>query len=108
MVLSAALDNGYIFISLVAILTSVISAVYYLNLIKEIFFFKGYIHLFSIYKKYFHLRVNHQLNQPEVNYGSTPTLHKTGGESISISSPFSITITIITLAILLFIFMNKE
>jgi NADH:ubiquinone oxidoreductase subunit 2 (subunit N) len=38
MVLSAALDNGYIFISLVAILTSVIGAVYYLNIIKEIFF----------------------------------------------------------------------
>jgi NADH-ubiquinone oxidoreductase chain 2 len=38
MVLSAALDNGYIFISLIAILTSVIGAVYYLNLIKEIFF----------------------------------------------------------------------
>ena len=39
MVLSAALDNGYIFISLVAILASVIGAVYYLNIIKEIFFF---------------------------------------------------------------------
>ena len=40
MVLSAALDNGYIFLSLVAILTSVIGAVYYLNIIKEIFFYK--------------------------------------------------------------------
>ena len=39
MVLSAALDNGYIFISLIAILTSVIGAVYYLNVIKEIFFY---------------------------------------------------------------------
>lgn len=39
MVLSAALDNGYVFISFVAILTSVIGAVYYLSLIKEIFFF---------------------------------------------------------------------
>ena len=39
MVLSAALDNGFIFLSLVAILTSVIGAVYYLNMIKEIFFF---------------------------------------------------------------------
>ena len=38
MVLSAALDNGYIFLSLIAILTSVIGAVYYLNVIKEIFF----------------------------------------------------------------------
>src|SRR5690606_22140142 len=34
-VLSAALDSGYIFLSLVAIITSVIGAVYYLNVIKE-------------------------------------------------------------------------
>jgi NADH-ubiquinone oxidoreductase chain 2 len=40
MVLSAALDNGYVFLTLVAILTSVISAVYYLNIIKEVFFDK--------------------------------------------------------------------
>jgi NADH-ubiquinone oxidoreductase chain 2 len=33
MVLSAALDNGYIFLSLIAILTSVIGAGYYLNII---------------------------------------------------------------------------
>ena len=39
MVLSAALDNGYIFLTLVAILTSVIGAVYYLNIVKEIFFY---------------------------------------------------------------------
>jgi NADH-ubiquinone oxidoreductase chain 2 len=40
MVLSAALDSGYVFLALIAILTSVISAVYYLNIIKEIFFDK--------------------------------------------------------------------
>ena len=40
MVLSAALDNGFIFMALIAILTSVISAVYYLNVIKQIFFDK--------------------------------------------------------------------
>jgi NADH-ubiquinone oxidoreductase chain 2 len=37
-VLIAALAEGYIFLSLVAILTSVIGGVYYLVLIKEIFF----------------------------------------------------------------------
>ena len=41
MVLSAALDNGFVFMALVAILTSVIAAVYYLNVIKQIFFFKN-------------------------------------------------------------------
>jgi NADH-ubiquinone oxidoreductase chain 2 len=40
MILSAAIDNGYIFMALVAILTSVISAVYYLAIIKQIFFDK--------------------------------------------------------------------
>lgn len=40
MVLSAALDSGYVFLVLIAILTSVISAVYYLNIIKEVFFYK--------------------------------------------------------------------
>lgn len=38
MVLSAALDSGFVFLALVAILTSVISAVYYLGVIKQIFF----------------------------------------------------------------------
>jgi len=41
MILSAAIDNGYIFMALVAILTSVISAVYYLAIIKEMFFEKS-------------------------------------------------------------------
>ena len=38
MVLSAALDSGYVFLAIVAILTSVVSAVYYLGVIKQIFF----------------------------------------------------------------------
>lgn len=45
MVLSAALDKGYIFITFIAILTSTISAVYYLNIVNKIFFSKSdYIH----------------------------------------------------------------
>jgi NADH-ubiquinone oxidoreductase chain 2 len=38
MVISAALDKGLLFLSLVAILTSVIGAIYYLSIIKEMFF----------------------------------------------------------------------
>jgi NADH-ubiquinone oxidoreductase chain 2 len=41
MILSAALDNGYIFMSLIAIITSVIGAAYYLNLVKQVFFYKS-------------------------------------------------------------------
>jgi len=40
MILSAALDSGYVFMTLLAILTSVVGAAYYLNLIKQIFFYK--------------------------------------------------------------------
>ena len=39
MILSAALDSGYVFMALIAILTSVVAAAYYLNLKKNIFFF---------------------------------------------------------------------
>jgi NADH-ubiquinone oxidoreductase chain 2 len=41
MVLSSALDNGDIFMCLIAILTSVISAVYYLYIVKHMFFEKS-------------------------------------------------------------------
>ena len=40
MVLSSALDNGYVFMALIAILTSVVSAYYYLAIVKQIFFHK--------------------------------------------------------------------
>ena len=53
MILSAALDAGYSFLALVAILTSVIGAAYYLNLIKELFFYRNnYRNNPSIDKKY--------------------------------------------------------
>src|ERR1700753_95299 len=41
MVLSAALDKGLYFITLIAILTSVIGGIYYLTIIKEMFFSKS-------------------------------------------------------------------
>lgn len=102
MVLSAALDNGYIFLSLVAILTSVIGAVYYLNIIKEIFFYSP------------EYKVNPLLKNLNIN-GSIYNKHNVLIKSITfkynnivMSSPMAITISIITLVILLFIFMNKE
>jgi NADH-ubiquinone oxidoreductase chain 2 len=39
-ILSIALDNGYVFFALIAILINVISVVYYLNIIKQVFFDK--------------------------------------------------------------------
>jgi NADH-ubiquinone oxidoreductase chain 2 len=38
MILSAALQDGFIFMALIAVLTSVISAVYYLYIVKIMFF----------------------------------------------------------------------
>jgi NADH-ubiquinone oxidoreductase chain 2 len=95
MVLSAALDQGYFFLVLIAILTSVISAVYYLTLIKEMFFYS------SEYK------VNTFILSKLPKFTSN-NLEKTGSHNIIISSPFAFTISIITLIILLFIFVNKE
>jgi NADH-ubiquinone oxidoreductase chain 2 len=102
MVLSAALDKGYIFLSLIAIITSVIGAVYYLNIVKEIFFYSP---------KY---KINPLLQNLILNgniYDSNNNLIKSitfNYKNITISSPMSITISIITLIILLFIFINKE
>lgn len=99
MVLSAALDKGYIFLSLIAILTSVVGGVYYLNIIKEIFFFSS---------KY---EINPALKDLNFNgniLGVNSKLVKFNYKNITISSPMAITISIITLIILLFIFMNKE
>ncbi len=97
MVLSAALDSGYIFLTLVAILTSVISAVYYLNIIKQIFFDEcEYI-------------VNPELDKLNM-YGS---ILKKGlfiekltfnSSNIVLSSYLTISISILTLIMLLFIF----
>jgi NADH-ubiquinone oxidoreductase chain 2 len=100
MVLSAALDSGYIFLTLVAILTSVIGAVYYLNVIKEIFFYAPEYKLNSI------LRNNtiNLLTPGNNNYQNLEFKYN----NITMSSTVSITISIITLVIMLFILMNKE
>ena len=84
-VLSAALNSGYVFLSLTAILTSVISAGYYLGVIKQIIFSK---HEYKLSK--------------ELKDAS----FKEDGQ-IRLSSSLTITISILTLALLLFIFTPK-
>jgi NADH-ubiquinone oxidoreductase chain 2 len=106
MVLSAAIDSGYIFMSLVAILTSVISAVYYLAIIKQMFFDKPEITIknswmsgkkASIMKKLFAEKRWNVFNEVIVL-----------GKNIVISSSLSLPVSIITLIISLFIFMPQE
>jgi len=102
MVLSAALDKGYIFLSLIAIITSVIGAVYYLNIIKEIFFYSPKYKINPLLQN---LILNGNIYDSKNNLIKSITFNY---KNITISSPMSITISIITLIILLFIFINKE
>lgn len=78
MVLSSALDNGFIFLVLISVITSVIGAVYYLGIIKTMFFDKSE-----------HKKSNLNLN-------------------ITLSGGLSISISIITLLILIFILTANE
>jgi NADH-ubiquinone oxidoreductase chain 2 len=101
MILSAAIDNGYIFMSLIAILTSVISAVYYLAIIKQIFFEKP----------------DYVLNTELGNFNADGIITEKNIiiEKVSIkinnivlSSSLSLSISIITLIITLFMFIPEE
>jgi NADH-ubiquinone oxidoreductase chain 2 len=96
MVLSAAIDNGFIFITLIAILTSVIGAVYYLGIIKQVFFDKS-----------------------DYEFKITSTKYVTENKSVNLfifrdndifklSSYLTFTVSILTLTITLFIFMPQE
>jgi len=101
MILSAAIGNGYIFMSLVAILTSVISAVYYLAIIKQIFFDKN------------DYTLNDELHDFTADGLITEkdTIIKKVNiqiQNIVISSSLSLSISVITLVITLFIFIPEE
>jgi NADH-ubiquinone oxidoreductase chain 2 len=98
MILSAALDNGYIFITLVAILTSVISAVYYLVVVKSIFFEKNDKKINPKFNKLNDLiYINDKKSVINISY-----------KNIVVSSSLSNIISIFTLIILLFILVPKE
>jgi NADH-ubiquinone oxidoreductase chain 2 len=101
MVLSAALDSGYVFLTLVGILTSVISAVYYLNIVKQVFFDKP----------------EYKINPEIENINLHGSIIKNNLlikkltfklNNIVLSSSLTITISILTLIIVLFIFTPQE
>ena len=108
MILSAALDNGYIFMALVAIITSVIGAGYYLNLIKQIFFYKenyeinpsiNNIGLVGYITPYYSFDKNVNSNKEYISFKP---------KNISINSAVSSSISVITLLLILFIYMPEE
>ena len=101
MVLSAALNSGYIFLTLVAILTSVISAVYYLNVVKQIFFDKfKYILNPGLLNISLHGNILYR----------TKLIKKVSfkAENVVLSGYLTITISLLTLVILLFILNPQE
>ena len=109
MVLSAALDSGYVFLTLVAILTSVISAVYYLSVIKQIFFDE---HEYELNKDQY--QINQNTEEIKLHATITPSLntkHKNDLyiidfklKDIKLSSSLTITVSTLTLILLTFLF----
>lgn len=109
MVLSAALDSGFVFIALIAILTSVISAAYYLSVIKQVFFDKNEYELSNeslnvTYKCNIIPSISAYLkhNTKEINY------IKFKIENVILSGFLTITISTLTLILLLFMFASNE
>jgi NADH-ubiquinone oxidoreductase chain 2 len=100
MILGSALNKGYVFLTLVAIITSVISAVYYLAIVKQIFF--------EVPESYLNFN---KLNNKKPIYKYYLDKFK-GIEYISINitllNSLTIIISIFTLILLLFIFMPQE
>lgn len=121
MILSAAIDSGYVFMSLIAILTSVVGAGYYLNLIKQIFFFKhNYTLNPSLINRNNNIILRGMLIFKRLNAYVTfkgyiasydnKSLRKIRftPKNITINSSLSSTISVITLLLLLFIYMPNE
>lgn len=102
MVLSTALDNGFIFISIVAILTSVISAAYYLNVIKQIFFDDTNL------TKSKETTSDCIITDYTLKGTKVYSVKFDSFDSVKLSSFLTITISILTLVILLFMFGSNE
>ena len=101
MVLSSALDSGYVFMALVAILTSVISACYYLAVVKQIFFDKSDYIINPVIENISlkaNIVRNTQINE-NININAN---------NITLSSSLTSVISVLTLIILLFIFIPQE
>ena len=123
MVLSAALDNGYVFMALIAILTSVVGAGYYLNLVKQIFFYKQDYQknpsLFpnNVNKGFFKnsfVSNSHLVGYILPNGEEENNVQKANQkvwfkpENITVNSSLSGSISIITLLLILFIYMPTQ
>ena len=103
MILSSALDNGYVFMALIAILASVVSAYYYLAIVKQIFFHKTDYILNPVLEN-ITLKAS-ILNKTNNSHYENITISV---ENIKLSSSLTTTISVLTLIILFFILIPQE
>ena len=103
MVLSSAINDGYIFLAIIAIITSVISASYYLNVVKEIFFEQSsfIVNKYFLDKIYKYTVASYLRLQENVEYGYTIY-------NLTLSSFLSFNVSAISILILLFMFASQE
>ena len=87
MILNIAISQGFIFTSIIAIITSVISAVYYLMIVRNLFFY------------------NTELKENKIKIINNNLIF---GKNITISSYYSLTISVLTLYILIYIYYDQE
>ncbi len=100
MVFSAALQEGFIFLTFVGVITSVISAVYYLFIVKTMFFDW---HSYTYFSKLQNIKI------PAIVLQNDKVINKIYFNSkFALSSSFTIIISILTIIILLFILMPNE
>jgi len=100
MVLSSALDKGYIFMVLVAILTSAISAYYYLAVVKEIYFSKSDYVLNPVLKgTHFKAYIYNATSRTNIVINT---------DNIKLSGSVSISASVLTLVLLLFVLAPQE
>ena len=100
MILSAALQDGFVFITLIAVITSVISTVYYLNIVKIMFF--------DLYSYKFIGLLNLKIPAQIIKNNNIVDTIYFKSYHISLSNSLSITISILTLIILLFMFIPDQ
>ena len=101
MVLSSSLDSGYVFMALIAILTSVISACYYLAVVKQIFFDKSDYIINPVIEN-ISLKANLVRNTKIIENINI------NANNITLSSSLASVISVLTLIILFFIFIPQE
>ena len=108
MVLSAALDSGYVFFTFIAILTSVISAVYYLGVLKQIFFHE---HEYKLNQELEDITLKGSvISSIVLNDGRENNVDSFSfrAHNMVLSSSLTIIISSLTLVLLLFIFTPQQ